>query len=89
MKAKNSVFTFCTLVLVFLIMLMLIAFVTERKFVDKKVDNSAGENSSSVLDDGEIIIGEIDYFFEAKGVYGDFGFNDTVSVGLTKTGVSI
>jgi len=88
MKAKNSVFTFCTLVLVFLIMLMLIAFVTERKFVDKKVDNSAGE-SSSVLDDGEIIIGEIDYFFEAKGVYGDFGFNDTVSVGLTKTEVSI
>lgn len=88
MKAKNSVFTFCTLVLVFLIMLMLIAFVTERKFADKKVDNSA-EESSSVLDDGEIIIGEIDYFFEAKGVYGDFGFNDTVSVGLTKTGVSI
>ncbi len=88
MKAKNSVFTFCTLVLVFLIMLMLIAFVTERKFADKKVDNSAGE-SSSVLDDGEIIIGEIDYFFEAKGVYGDFGFNDTVSVGLTKTEVSI
>ena len=34
MKAKNSVFTFCTLVLVFLIMLILIAFVTERKFVD-------------------------------------------------------
>ena len=88
MKAKNSVFTFCTLVLVFLIMLMLIAFVTERKFVDKKVDNSA-EESSSVLDDGEIIIGEIDYFFEAKGVYGDFGFNDTVSVGLIKTEVSI
>lgn len=88
MKAKNSVFTFCTLVLVFLIMLMLIAFVTERKFADKKVDNSA-EESSSVLDDGEIIIGEIDYFFEAKGVYGDFGFNDTVSVGLTKTEVSI
>lgn len=89
MKAKNSVFTFCTLVLVFLIMLMLIAFVTERKFADKKVDNSAEESSSSVLDDGEIIIGEIDFFFEAKGVYGDFGFNDTVSVGLTKTEVSI
>lgn len=85
MKAKNSVFTFCTLVLVFLIMLMLIAFVTERKFVD----NSAGESSSSVLDDGEIIIGEIDYFFEAKGVYGDFGFRDTTLIGLTKTGVSL
>ncbi len=74
MKAKNSVFTFCTLVLVFLIMLTLIAFVRGRVYRQDEAQTSEEETSSSSKE--PYIIGEIDYFFEAKGIYGSDGFND-------------
>lgn len=74
MKAKNSVFTFCTLVLVFLIMLTLIAFVRGRVYRQDEAQTSEEETSSSNPSHG--FDGEPDYFFEAKGVYGPDGFKD-------------
>lgn len=88
MKAKNSVFTFCTLVLVFLIMLTLIAFVRGRVYRQDKAQTSEEETSSSKPSYG--FDGEPDYFesYLAKGVYDSNGFKDLKPTGTAETGVS-